>query len=92
MPGSRKTHYVKKHCRSIKAGRKAKSPCTTKKGGSGTSIKGHYSPKMSRNIHAAAAKIQSLARARSARKAVSAKRSASAKKAAKIAKALKMLA
>ena len=65
MP-SRKTHYVHRHCRAIKSGRKAKSPCT-RNGKSGTVIKGHYSPKMYAAQHRAAARIQAGLRGRRTR-------------------------
>ena len=40
-----KCSYRKHHCRKSKTGSKAKSPCATKKGLSGTRIRGYYSPK-----------------------------------------------
>lgn len=64
MP-SRRTHYVKSHCRIIKSGRKAKSPCT-RNGRSGTTIKGHWSPKNAQ--HNAILKIQAMARGRASRR------------------------
>lgn len=66
MP-SRKTHYVHRHCRAIKSGRKAKSPCT-RDGKSGTVIKGHWSPKKNSREHSAAARIQGYARGRRSRR------------------------
>lgn len=66
MP-SRKTHYVHRHCRAIKSGRKAKSPCT-RNGKPGTVIKGHYSPKKHSKQHSAAARIQAVLRGRRSRK------------------------
>ena len=66
MP-SRKTHYVHRHCRAIKSGRKAKSPCT-RNGKTGTIIKGHYSPKKYSKQHSAAARIQAVLRGRRSRR------------------------
>ena len=66
MP-SRKTHYVHRHCRAIKSGKKAKSPCT-RNGKPGTVIKGHYSPKKHSKQHSAAARIQAVLRGRKSRR------------------------
>ena len=66
MP-SRKTHYVQRHCRAIKSGKKAKSPCT-RNGKPGTVIKGHYSPKKYSKQHSAAARIQAVLRGRRSRR------------------------
>lgn len=69
---SKKLHYVKRHCRTIKSGKKAKSPCT-RNGKSGTIIKGHYSGKHSKK-HSAATKIQAILRGRKSRRTKSAKK------------------
>jgi len=70
MP-SRKIHRVKSHCRIIRSGRKAKSPCT-RNGQGGTTIKGHWSPKNAQ--HSAILKIQAMARGRGSRRGSSGNR------------------
>ena len=87
MP-SRKTHYVHKHCRVVKSGTKAKSPCT-RNGKSGTVVKGHYSPKKHSKQHSAAAKIQSVLRGRKSRRTKSRKVSPKHTAASKITAALR---
>ena len=87
---SKKTHYVHRHCRILKSDKKAKSPCT-RKGKSGTVVKGHYSPKKHSKKHSAATKIQAIQRGRTSRRTTPKRRGPSRKhvSAAKITAALR---